>query len=190
MPEGYERPYDPTVVLLDDGKLRIYFTSRAGRKGRQAIYSGISSDGQRYTFEPGVRFSVEDGEQRAYDCAVARLGKTWHLYAPVPAWLGRGYHAVADDGLNFQRVADVRIQGQREWLGNVIPHKDGLRFYGSGREGMWVAFSRDGATWKLEAGGGQRGGDPGVVRTKAGRFLRIYTGGLRADAKEEMRNDE
>jgi hypothetical protein len=69
--------------------------------------------------------------------------------------------------------------GPHDWLGNVAVVKDGLRFYGSGRDGMWVGFSQDGASWELEAGQGQRGGDPGVVQTKAGRFLRVYTGEVR-----------
>src|SRR4051812_24335914 len=37
LPAGYERPYDPTIVLLDDGRLRLYFTSRDVRaRGPQA----------------------------------------------------------------------------------------------------------------------------------------------------------
>src|SRR4051794_17847824 len=27
LPPGHERPYDPTIVLLNDGRLRLYFTS-------------------------------------------------------------------------------------------------------------------------------------------------------------------
>src|SRR4051812_972377 len=110
LPAGYERPYDPTIVLLDDGRLRLYFTSRDARgRGPQAIYSAISRDGVSYEFEPGRRFGVEDGQRRAYDCAVAKLGSTWHLYCPVPDRNGRGYHATSVDGLAFRREADVVI---------------------------------------------------------------------------------
>lgn len=182
LPDGYERPYDPTIVQVDENSLRLYFTSRAGRQAPQAIYSAIGRDGVHFAFEPEMRFGVEDGERRAFDCAVARIGSTWHLYAPVPGRTGLGYHAVSEDGLKFKRVADVTVPGQRDWLGNVIQHNNGLRFYGSGREGGWVAFSKDGATWELEMRGGQRGADPGVVQTKTGHYLRIYTGEPRADA--------
>jgi hypothetical protein len=183
LPVGYERPYDPTIVLLDDGRLRLYFTSHNARgRGQQAIYSAISRDGVAYEFEPGQRFGVEDGQRRAYDCAVAKLGATWHLYAPIPDGSGRGYHAVSADGLAFRREADVVISGERQFLGNVVAVGETLRFYGTGRDGMWVGTSKDGAAWELEQGDRQRGGDPGVVQTKAGRWLRVYTGETRADA--------
>jgi len=184
LPAGYERPYDPTLVRLDDGRLRIYFTSRDARdRGPQAIYSAVSPDGLSYEFEPGRRFAVEDDQRRAFDCAVAKLGPTWHLYCPVPARNGRGYHGTSADGLAFRREPDVLIPGDRQWLGNVVAVGDRLRFYGSGRE-MWIGTSGDGSTWEVEAGDRQRGGDPAVVQTKAGRWLRVYTGELRADADD------
>jgi hypothetical protein len=51
-------PFDPTLVPLPDGRIRLYFTSIHGRRLEEdipAIYSAISADGIRYTFEPGRR---------------------------------------------------------------------------------------------------------------------------------------
>lgn len=183
VPGGYERPRAPTLVVLENGKLRLYFTSCPTLRSRQqGIYSAFSSDGLHYVFEPGMRFGVEDGKTSVMNCAVARSGKRFHLYAPVPGQAGRGYHATSGDGLKFQIQAGVTIAPPREWLGNVVAYRDGLGFYGSSPEGIWVGFSRDGATWQLNPRNGERGGDPAVVSTKAGRVLRIYTGPPRHDA--------
>jgi hypothetical protein len=179
MPRGFNRPCDPTLVQLDDGRYRLYFTA-APREESPATYSAISSDGVRYTFEPGLRFGVE-GEP-VLDCAVARLGETWHYFAPVQADRGRGYHAVSRDGLDFRRVEDVTVAGERQWLGCAVAAADGLRFFGSGRDGIWSAMSPDGVDWRLEPNARIGGADPGVVVIDASRTLIIATGPLRRDA--------
>lgn len=180
LPGNFVRPCDPTLALLEDGRIRLYFTSDP-RDGKGAgTYSAASSDGVNYTFEPGARFRVE-GEM-VLDCAVARLGQTWHYYAPVQGPRSRGYHAVSEDGLRFTRLPDVTMPGDRRWLGCVVPTKEGLRFYGSGQDGIWSAVSRDGSTWQPEDGSRAMGGDPGVVETRGGRYLMIVTGGPRPDA--------
>lgn len=182
MPGDYLRPCDPTLVLLDDGRIRMYFTSdrRGGRTPRPSAgtYSAVSSDGVHYAFEPGVRFAVAG--KAVLDCAVARLGKTWHYYAPVPGYSGGAYHAVSNDGLEFTRKADVVIPGDRQWLGCVAPTRRGLRFYGSGGRGGWCATSDDGFSWQLARDSLRAAMDPGVVRTKDGQYLMIGTCELRS----------
>jgi len=72
LPEGMRFPFDPTLVPLPDGRVRLYFTSLKGRRleeNRPAIYSAISDDGLNFEFEPGVRFGVQD--RPVIDCAVA-----------------------------------------------------------------------------------------------------------------------
>jgi len=186
MPEDYVRPCDPTLVLLDDGRIRMYFTSdrRGGRPSSPSAgtYSAVSSDGMHYAFEPGVRFAVAG--KAVLDCAVARLGRAWHYYAPIPGYSGGAYHAVSADGLEFTREADVAIPDNRQWLGCVVPAKEGLQFYGSGRQGGWCATSRDGFNWRLAEDSIGPAMDPGVVQTKDGRYLIIGTGPVRANAIE------
>ena len=179
LPTDYMRPFDPTLVLLEDGRIRLYFTSHTQQNRTPAIYSAISSDAVHYTFEQGVRFGVEG--ETVIDCAVARLGRHWHLYAPVQRQPGSGYHAISEDGLKFQRLENVSIGGDREWLGCAVATRDGLRFYGSGKNGIWSAVSKDGSKWQLEEGSRGENMDPGVVAINGGRWLMVGTGPPRAD---------
>src|SRR6185503_7511953 len=62
LPEGMPFAFDPTLVPLPDGRIRLYFTGNIRREsggGSPAIYSAISADGMNYACEPGVRFEVE-----------------------------------------------------------------------------------------------------------------------------------
>jgi hypothetical protein len=184
LPPRFMRPCDPTLVALDDGRYRLYFTS--GEPDRHAAtYSAISTDAVRYTFEPGRRVGIE-GES-VLDCAVAQLAGTWHYFAPAQRGLGRGYHAVSHDGLNFQRVDDVVVPGDRQWLGCATSSRGGLRFFGSGRDGIWSAFSRDGVDWQLEDVPWGHAADPGVAETADGGYLIVATGPRRADAGRGLR---
>lgn len=186
LPEEYARQFDPTLVPLEDGRFRLYFTSSRGREPGQentAIYSAVSSDAVHFTFEPEARFAA--AEENVVDCAVTQLAGTWHLYAPLPRQEGRAYHATSKDGLKFERQPDVSVPSPGTWIGNVINQDGTLRFYGSGREGVWSASSRDGSAWLAEDTSGARGGDPAVVRTKSGDYLMVVTGDLRPDAPME-----
>ncbi len=182
LPDKLYRCFDPTLVALDDGRLRLYFTSERGTdydpRGNRAIFSAVSTDSYRYTFEEGERFGLEYRE--TYDVAVAKLGTTWHLYCPREE-PGRGYHAVSVNGLDFTLQPDVTVPGDRRFLGAVIPASGGLRFYGTG-PGGWVGFSKDGARWEVEEASRFGGADPGAVVTKDGRILLVTTGQLRGDA--------
>ena len=182
MPETLYRSFDPTLVVLPDGRLRLYFSSERGtaqnRRGNRAIFSAISTDGFTFTFEPGQRFGLEDTE--TFDPAVALLGPTWHLYCPISGQK-RGYHATSEDGLTFTRQSEVSVEGQREWLGNVLAVPGGLRFYGSG-PGGWVGYSSDGFHWTVVPSQNPPAPDPGVVLTDSGRTLGIALGPRRPDA--------
>jgi hypothetical protein len=180
LPRGTMRPCDPTLVQLDDGRYRLYFTSSGPEARNPATYSAVSHDAIHFTFEPGRRFGV-DGEM-VLDCAVARLGELWHYFAPVPNQPGRGFHAVSNDGLNFARRTDVRVPGDRQWLGCAVAVAEGLRFFGSGRGGAWSAVSTDGDTWRLESIAYPAGADPGVAITRDDRLVMIATGLPRTDA--------
>jgi hypothetical protein len=183
LPQGQQRPFDPTLLLLEDGRLRLYFTGTNPDNRTPAIYSAISTDGLTYTFEPGVRLAVEG--QPVIDCAAARLGKVTHLFSPVQR-TSRAYHAVSDDGLTFKRLDDVSIENdtarQRNWLGCALATPDNrIRFYGTG-QGVWSATSDDGLIWTLDDTTRAQGADPGVAPTADRRFLLIATGRLRPDA--------
>ncbi len=201
LPEGMRFPFDPTLVTLPDGQIRLYFTSVRGRRideHRPAIYSAISSNGIDYTVEPGVRFGVEG--RPVIDCAVALHRGAFHLYAPdngaggppgVPgAEPGRapdrprdgvGYYAISKDGLTFTRQPDVQLEGRRRWLGNAQSDGTLITFFGTGDPGLGMATSESGQDWKL----GSRlpplpGADPGAVKLRDGSWLLVVTGPPRA----------
>jgi hypothetical protein len=173
LPAGYIRPCDPTLVTMDDGRIRLYFTSHAPEMTSPATYSAVSSDGIRYSFEPGTRFAVHD--EPVLDCAVARIGKMWHYFAPIQGQDGRAYHAESEDGLVFRRAADVDVPGRRAWLGTAVSLPRGIRFYGTG-QGVWSAESLDGSKWNVNPGERSLGADPGVAKATNGRWFMVITG--------------
>ncbi|HEY6167191.1 MAG TPA: exo-alpha-sialidase, partial [Verrucomicrobiae bacterium] len=212
LPDGMPFAFDPTLVPLLDGRVRIYFTGnlrRASGGGAPAIYSAISTDGVNYTFEPGVRFDVEG--RIMIDCAAVLHQGVFHLFVPdngigvnpsqrpanEPAANrpreGIAYHATSKDGLNFTRVEDLQIEGRRRWLGNAQSDGKLITFYGTG-EGLstgtadrpggafWMATSEDGQKWKLVANPPIGGGDPGAVHTRDGGLLVVITGESRPRA--------
>lgn len=197
LPEGMHSPFDPTLVSLPDGQIRLYFTSVEGWRNdrhQPAIYSAISSNGIDYAFEPGVRFGVKD--RFVIDCAVVLHRGEFHLYAPdngaggppdmpgaargqtrEPPREGAGYHAISKDGLTFTRQADVQIEGRRRWLGNAQSDVNLITFFGTGGPGIWIATSENGQDWELGPGlPGVPGADPGAVKLRDGGWLVIGTG--------------
>jgi hypothetical protein len=178
LPERMRFPFDPTLVPLPDGRVRLYFTSLRGRRfeeDRPAIYSAISSNGVDYVFEPGVRFGIEG--RPVIDCAVALHKGVFHLFAPNE--MGTGYHATSRDGLSFVRTNDVRIDGRRRWLGNAQSDGKQITFFGTAddpRSSLWMATSNDGHEWKIIESPILKGADPGAVRTEDGGLIVIGTG--------------
>lgn len=153
------RPFDPTLVVLWNGRIRMYFTSRIATDPRSdpMIFSALSKDGITYRFEPGVRFGVAG--KFIIDCAVCIQNRTYHLFAPdngdnTGNWVNMtstsyGYHAISTNGINFTRVEDVSFSNtNNKWLGNVVNNNGLLNFFGTG-PGPWPAVSdtKEGTTW-------------------------------------------
>lgn len=205
LPDGMRFPFDPTLIPLPDGRVRLYFTGNMGRTfgpSTPAIHSAISTDGVNYTYEPGARLAIEG--RAVIDCAAVLHQGVFHLFAPdngagpdpgrrrgnePPADRPRegvGYHATSADGLNFTRAADVRIEGRRRWLGNAQSDGRRITFYGTGegantgagrpRGNLWMATSADGQDWQLVNSPLVFGGDPGAVTTREGGLVIVITG--------------
>ena len=182
-PKDIRRAFDPTLVLLEDGRFRLYFASerasRRGKRGNRAIFSAASVDGVHFQFEPGQRFGFDDAE--AYDPAVVSFQGRWHLFCPGPV-ASNAYHAVSEDGLEFETLDDIVLPGSHTWIGNAIQTGREIRFYGSGPDGVWVAASSNGTEWTLAGTSNLLGGDPAVVRKQDGTYVAVVTGELRQDA--------
>jgi hypothetical protein len=198
LPEGMRFPFDPTLVPLPDGRVRLYFTSTRQRgPDRPAIYSAVSTNGVDYRVEPGARFAI-DGRP-VIDSAVVLHRGVFHLFAPdngsgnLPGQRGVqpgsgddrprdgvGYHATSPDGLAFTRVEDVRLGGderRRHWLGNAQSDGAMITFVGTGEGGIWMATSADGVGWRLDPAPIRvPGADPGAVRSRDGAWLLAVTG--------------
>jgi len=175
------RPFDPVVVQLADGRYRLYFTSSTrDSNARPAIYSAVSSDARNYVFESGARFAPSSG---TVDASVVLFRGSWHLFSHnQQANTGRGFHATSTDGLRFDQQADVDVGSGRQWIGNALEIDGRLRYYGSGRDGVWSAVSTDGANWSVEPGVRTVAGDPSAVLASDGETLLVVVGDLRADA--------
>lgn len=174
LPTGYQRPFDPTITVREDGTLRLYFTCGPLPGGATTATLGFcsatSTDGLSYTVEPGYRFNPG---RNAVDCAVLRWNGQWHLTAPIGAPQEGAYHAVSANGLTFTRVADIPSTATVNWTGNLVAVGSTLRFYGSP---LWYAATTDGVTWGAPRSLGLTGGDPAVVEAEPGRWLIVYAG--------------
>lgn len=179
IPEGYQRPFDPTLVVAD-GRLRMYFSSSDGMPvgGLTSIvntYSAVSDDGITYSFEPGTRY--DDADLPVIDPAVIGFKGLYHYCAPRGAPQDGAHHAVSYDGVSFSPVPPYPSDAEHNWTGNFMLVNDStLRFYGSGPR-LWFAESIDGARWSpFNAVNGVQGGDPSVLRISPLRWLMIYVG--------------
>lgn len=179
LPAGYSRPFDPTLALLPDGRIRVYFSSNTTGSlqlgAGVATYSGLSEDGIHYVFEEGARFEVAGSP--VIDPAVVRLGDLWHYTAPAGRPEAGAFHAVSRDGLGFERLPDIPSVGGVNWTGNLVAHGNGMRFYGtagSNRRGAWWAQSEDGLAWTDPVFLGLDAGDPAVADTLTGERVMLY----------------
>jgi hypothetical protein len=185
-------PFDPALVALPDGRVRLYFITHTGTDaapGPTAVHSAISTDATHYDYEPGERFTVPG--RVVVDCAAALHAGVFHLVVPdngTPAeFLGRrrsgepqpggnGYHATSADGLAFTRAADLPLPSTRDrWFGNLLSDGTQLLFFGTG-PGPWPMTSADGSRWAPAAAPVRMPGiDPSAVRLRDGSWLVVAT---------------
>jgi len=190
-------PFDPSLLVLPDGNIRLYFTSLQGRQfdnDTPAIYSAISSNGIDYTWEPGTRFSIQG--RYVIDSTVVLHQGIFHLFSPdngnppvLSPNIGTGYHAISSDGLNFTRGDYVKIDGNRNWLGSAQSDGKIITFWGTNQNidqpnknntqpkgGLWLASSPDGNVWKSIEIPSITGADPGAVTARGGGWILVATG--------------
>ncbi len=146
---------DPDVVMLPDGKLRLYFVEfpfgpnppppgSAQSNQPNRVKSAISSDGKNFTLEEGVRL---EGVQYT-DPDVIRVGSDWFMYVStgMTAWV-----AQSSDGLAFKLIGKVNETGAVS--GSFVFPDGTLRHYFCGHGGILSGTSVDGTSvWKEESG--------------------------------------
>ena len=185
-------PFDPALVVLPDGRVRLYFITHTGTDaapGQTAVHSATSTDATHYDYEPGMRFTVPG--RVVVDCAAALHEGVFHLVVPdngTPAEFlerrrrgepqpgGNGYHATSTDGLVFTRAADLPLSSTRDrWFGNLLSDGSQLLFFGSG-PGPWPMTSADGKRWAPAVTSMRMPGvDPCAVRLRDDSWLVVAT---------------
>ena len=144
-------PVDPSVVLLADGRYRLYFMQAAPLP---SFYSAISSNGFDFVKEDGVRFSAEP--QPCFDPVVLKTEDGWRLWGGPDG----KFSARSSDGLRFNSTGEFRVENARfmPWSAVALPKSGGYRLYGNflgpgeWSGGVSSVFSRDGKTWQREPG--------------------------------------
>lgn len=164
-----DKALDPSIVLLPDGRYRLYYyASRQdpNTQDQHSIYSAISSDGIHFTQEQEV-FKREG----LVDPDVFQVGNEWLMYV-FSLKEGATIIAHSSDGLNFIYHG---LLGLRDW-GTTAPVKlddGGLRLYAfnqRGNQAVGSFVSSDALNWTQEAGvrfsapAGWQVTDPFVVR--------------------------
>lgn len=171
--ETDKQPMDPTLVELPDGRLRLYFTFHDPANAYAALYSATTPDDQlssTFVVEQTPALALTDAG--LLDPAVVYFAGQWHHYT----WNGESdhnYHSVSDDGLQFTLQDDITLP--MDFLGQVVVTANGLKFYGTGSDGIVSASSVDGYTWTMDDIDYLRGADPGVAELSDGSYLMIYT---------------
>jgi len=192
-PAGYKRPFDPTIVIADNGNIRMYFSSsKTGTlmalDSTVHCYSAISTDGVNYTWEPGVRVAVADSV--TIDPAVIKIGSTWHYACPRAAPQHGAHHFISNDGLAWTRTMSILSDNNHNFTGNLMSELPGggtgYKFYGSPNpqiNAIWYKTTNDGLGWNptfqnctgaVTASG--INADPAVIKFGANNYLMVYVG--------------
>jgi len=180
-PGNLQRPFDPTLAVLPDGRVRLYFTSGpilsgGGIDGNSlGFYSAISTDGVNYQFEPGVRFFPGAS---TVDCTLLFWEGVWHLVSPLDGPPSAGaYHATSPDGLTFTRLPDIPGNPTASWIGNLTQVGGDLRFYGGSPQGIWHSTYTPGVGWSPRVTlPGVPGGDPAIIEAEPERWILLLVG--------------
>ncbi|MBG84020.1 MAG: hypothetical protein CMJ40_05680 [Phycisphaerae bacterium] len=179
LPARTRFPFDPTIIRLPDGRMRMYFTFMQGNDPATSIPSigsAISSNGINWTYERGDRFAVPDSP--VMNCAVAQSSGMYELIAPIPPGNGQGgYSARSRDGLVFSRQDDLPTIGiNNQWLGCLLETDGQLTFYGtSSNAGIWTASRQSDGVWKAGPSLPIPGSDPGVIQLNDGTLVVVTT---------------
>lgn len=166
--EGFDRTFavDPDVVILPDGRLRLYFLD-IREIATSTIRSATSSDGVHFTDE-GVRFQKQT--PGTDPDAVQAADGSWWLYVLDGAGTSTAH---SSDGLAFTQVG----------ISNTGPMSDTRllddgtlrRYYG--RPGCILSeTSTDSLTWTLDPGVRIEGvvAHPSVTRLPDGSWVMAY----------------
>lgn len=175
---GDRAPADPAPVVLDDGRIRLYFFDinearmnkpASGIEPTNKIYSAISNDGIHFAMEEGIRF-----ERRGiFDPDVEHFGDSWYLYGGDIEG-NQVIYATSDDGLTF-------TEGGIAYQGGAVPdvyYHDGTYYLFTAGIGIATgttptSFTATGDQFTDPSSPGATA-DPSVVPLSNGFYLMVY----------------
>lgn len=175
---GDRRIVDPAPLLLEDGRIRLYYLDLGGRRDPEDvhidnnIYSAISDDGENFVQEEGVRFS----HASIFDPDVLKTGDRWRMYVgnvDARTGLNNVLTAVSADGLAFTEEG-IALEG------GSVPDaffKDGTFYlYAAGID---ISTSADGASFRRTGRSfhselGTVTADASVVEIPDGSYMMIF----------------
>ncbi len=175
LPNGYQRPFDPAIVKLSNGQIRMYFSTGINFQNMGDIdtYSAVSTDGINYVYESGSR--IDHATLHSIDPAAIFFNSVWYYTSWTSVSTDGSHRGTSTDGLTFTMSSMLPYDGSHTWLGGYCVDGNLLRFYGSGN-GLWTASTTDGINWGPFTSVNVMGGDPVVTKNDAGTYIMIYTG--------------
>ena len=173
---------DPSVVILPDGRFRLYASYMPLQGPQDRIVSAISKDGIHFEVEEGVRYQ-EEGSTLT-DPEVIYVDGRWIMYVckltePKP----RLVRLVSSDGLSFTKEAEFELEGTVPCL---TPYDGGYRLYVHAEDATAILsyYSTDCRSWsgpvRVLKPGPPRSldeygvADPAVARLPDGTYVMFY----------------
>jgi hypothetical protein len=170
---GAPNPVDPTLVELEDGSLRLYFTFHPPGSKYPQLFSALSESLDTPFMVEGPQL---ESDKMILDPAIVHFNGLWHHYTvrhgEKDGSKHINVHSTSPSGLDFELQDDISLEFQL--LGQVIEDGGKLRFYGTGN-GVKSATSTDGFKWTNDPGNRIEGADPGVVKIPGETYLLIFT---------------
>jgi hypothetical protein len=162
---------DPSVVQLEDGRLRMYYylqNARGVQRPQHAIGSAISMDGVKFTPEDGYRLEAEG--VTAPD--VVKVGAGWLMFMAAE---GKTVLARSSDGLIF--TVDPSFSLLRGGtVGTVALPEDRVRLYFTDADGVGsTVWTPESGRFETEAElRFDRGRDAGVFPRASGGYFGVF----------------
>jgi hypothetical protein len=168
MPEDLN-PVDPSVILLPDGRYRLYFYDLKVKapgvefQDSHEFYSAISDDGLKFEMEAGFRL-VSDEYDTMTDPNVVWLSEDeWFMYFASDKGV---VVATANDGLEFTIDTHLNIEGIP---GAMVLDDNRIRLYACGKSGTSI----DGIIFEMDSIPSSYGCGPSLTKYMDG-FVMAY----------------
>lgn len=177
LPGGFQRPFDPCLMKLSNGQIKMYFSGAVNSPtlGQIDSYGAISNDGITYTVQSPAIFN--DPTKNVIDPTVTSFSNTYQYVSWSGVQSDGAYRAISSDAITFTTQPLIPFDNTHLWLGNLMVDGGLLKFYGCGNGPIWVNSSSTGSAWNgYTVTNISTGADPAVVKNKSGQYLMIFTG--------------